>query len=407
MKRFFPDSVAGRTLFVLLVGLMASHLASMAVYSKEGHEALRLLSDRLVAERMAIITRLLDDTPPPDRPRILETVNGPGVRVAWASAGAAAEGAAEGDRLPLIEHLLKLYLGGRGDGEVRVSYADREAADPPASFPAIANGGFADHSPAMRRYLQDIAAHADASKTVRTSIQLSDSTWLDFSAPLHVPTPFLSLRFILSMSIMLLGVAALSVWVVRRSIAPLTTFARAAERLGVDVDAPRLPEAGPREIRQATRAFNEMQGRIHRFVEDRTQMVAAIAHDLGTPITRLRLRAEYVEDEEQRHKVLADLHEMEKMIASTVSFARDDGANEPRQTFDLVSLMQSISDDMTDAGQSVEFRAAGRLPYDCRPVALRRAFTNLIENAVKFGRRARVSVTRIRGAARPGAPDWG
>jgi signal transduction histidine kinase len=145
-------------------------------------------------------------------------------------------------------------------------------------------------------------------------------------------------------------------------------------------------------VRRAAHAFNQMQERIRRFVEDRTQMVAAIAHDLGTPITRLRLRAEYVEDEEQRQKVLGDLEEMEQMIASTLAFAREDGVNEPRETFDLNSLLESICDDFADAGQAVEFRADGRLAYDFRLVALRRAFTNLIENAVKYGSSAQVLV---------------
>jgi signal transduction histidine kinase len=194
------------------------------------------------------------------------------------------------------------------------------------------------------------------------------------------------------MSIMLVAVVILSVWVVRRLTARLATFARAAERLGVDVSAPRLPESGPREVRQAARAFNEMQRRIRRFVEDRTQMVAAIAHDLGTPITRLRLRAEYVGDEEQRRKVLADLDEMERMIASTLSFVRDETATEPRQTFDLVSLLQSVCDDLSDAGHTIGFHSEGRLPYECRPIALRRALTNVIENAVKFGNQAWVSL---------------
>ena len=121
-------------------------------------------------------------------------------------------------------------------------------------------------------------------------------------------------------------------------------------------------------------------------------MIAAIAHDLGTPITRLRLRAEYVEDEEQHKKMLADLHEMEEMIAATLAFARDDGASEPREIFDLNSLLQSICDDISDSGYTVEFLPGGRLPYAFRLVALRRAFTNLLNNAVTYGEKAHLSV---------------
>ena len=126
------------------------------------------------------------------------------------------------------------------------------------------------------------------------------------------PEPFWSIRFFLSMAVMLVAIAVLSALVVGYLTKPLATLAGAAHRLGVDVKAPPLPEGGPAEVRQVTEAFNEMQERIRRFVEDRTQMVAAISHDLGTPITRLRLRAEFVEDEEQQKKMLADLDEMEK-----------------------------------------------------------------------------------------------
>jgi signal transduction histidine kinase len=161
----------------------------------------------------------------------------------------------------------------------------------------------------------------------------------------------------------------------------------------MDVKAPPLPEIGPAEVRQATRAFNEMQDRIRRFVEDRTQMVAAISHDLGTPITRLRLRAEFVEDQDQRNKMLADLDDMEKMVFSALAFARDEAAGEPRAMVDLRTLLQRVCDDLADAGHAVELAATEKaVPYECRPVALRRALANLVENAVNYGQRARVSL---------------
>ena len=136
-----------------------------------------------------------------------------------------------------------------------------------------------------------------------------------------------------------------------------------------------------------------MQDRIRRFVEDRTQMLAAISHDLGTPITRLRLRAEFVDDKEQRKKMLADLDDMEKMVFSALSFARDEAASEPHAMVDLRTLLQRVCDDMADAGYAITLDVGnGAVPYGCRPAALRRALTNLIDNAIKYGRRARVSL---------------
>jgi signal transduction histidine kinase len=187
-------------------------------------------------------------------------------------------------------------------------------------------------------------------------------------------------------------VVILSSIVVYHVVAPLRTFASAAQGLGMDVNSPPLLESGPREVRRATHAFNEMQRRIRRFVEDRTQMLAAISHDLRTPIMRLRLRAEVIDDEDERERALADLDDMERMIASTLSFAHDDAAVEARETVDLVALVQRVCDSIEDAGLPVEFEGEGRVAYACRPGALRRALSNLIENAARYGERARVEL---------------
>jgi signal transduction histidine kinase len=161
---------------------------------------------------------------------------------------------------------------------------------------------------------------------------------------------------------MAITVIVISIWVVRRATEPLATFGRAAERLGRDVRAPPVPERGPSEVRKAVQAFNRMQDRIRRFVDDRLRMVAAISHDLRTPITRLRLRAEFVEDEAQQQKMLADLDEMENMISTTLAFARDEASSEPTQDLDLLALVQRVCDDMADAGSTISFEGKGRIP---------------------------------------------
>ena len=388
------NGITGRTFLVLLLGITVSHIISLTVTSYESHEALNLLRDRLLAERMAVITRLVDATPPARRAEIAKLVDSPGVRVALNAQRASIGTTKEGERPHFLEHILQLYLGDRSTNEVRVSYHDGTQTKRSGEvFPSVSSH-LDEHAREVKQYVEKIMSQTKVAGTVRASILLPDSTWLEFATPLDVPRPFASLRFELSIVFMIVAVLVLGLWAVWRWAAPLTSFARAAERLGVDVNAPPLPEAGPREVVRTAKAFNEMQARIRRFVEDRTQMIAAIAHDLGTPITRLRLRIEEVGDVGSRQKMLADLDEMEGMISSTLAFAREDAADEPRETFDLVSLLQSICNDMTDAGTSVELRAEGRIPYDFRLVALRRAFTNLVENAVKYGGNADVRVTQ-------------
>jgi len=224
------------------------------------------------------------------------------------------------------------------------------------------------------------------------SLSLPDGQWLNVTVTIRKPGTFWGLRFGLSLVVMLAAVLLLSGLVAYNLTKPLAVFASAAQRLGVDVRAPPLPVTGPAEIRQASGAFNEMQDRIRRFVEDRTQMIAAIAHDLGTPIARLRLRSEYVEDAEQHDKMLADLDDMEKMVFSTLAFARDDADAEPSTRVDLRILLQRICNDATDTGQEITLQIEDTaVPFTCRPATLRRALGNLVDNAAKYGQQAQVS----------------
>src|SRR5580692_11212476 len=174
--------------------------------------------------------------------------------------------------------------------------------------------------------------------------------------------------------------AALILWAVRRLTRPVATLAAAAEALGRDVNAPPLPETGPTEVAIAAAAFNTMAARIRRFVQDRTFLLTAIGHDLRTPITRLKLRAEFMEDDEQRRKMLEDLDELEQMVASTLAFGRDATVNEPISTMDLSELVRTVLDETADARpaaiEQLRYLGPDHLPVRVRPVALKRALTN-------------------------------
>jgi signal transduction histidine kinase len=182
-----------------------------------------------------------------------------------------------------------------------------------------------------------------------------------------------------------------AIWAAHRVTRPLAHFAEAADRLGVDLRAPPLPEHGSRELRKAARAFNQMQDRLRRLIDDRTMMLAAISHDLRTVLTRLKLRAEFIDDPQQRDKAVADIDEMRAMLDASLSFARDDTAEEARTSVDLSSLLQSLCDDLSDAGSKVAYDGPSRLAYRSQPVAMRRAFANLIGNALKYGGEADVT----------------
>jgi signal transduction histidine kinase len=211
-------------------------------------------------------------------------------------------------------------------------------------------------------------------------------------SPLLSVSPFSLWKVGAALGAMLTSVLLVAAWVLQRWTQPLTYFAAAAERLGTDIHAPHLSERGPFEVRTAAKAFNRMQDRIRRLVEDRIALAAAIAHDLGTPITRLRLRAEEIGDEAIRGPILQDLQQMHRMIGATLGFARLDFAAEAPEMLDLMSLIQRVADDFADAGAEVEIHGPTRLPVRSKPIALQRALTNIVENAAKYGKRARIYV---------------
>lgn len=403
--RFIPQTIVGRTVLVLLVGLTVSHLISMAIYSGDRQTALTTAGGRHIAERVAAAIQLVEGLEPPTRPQAIQALWGPVFSVTWTLESAL--GADAGDwRAGLVRSALSFYLDNVSPERVRVAYlkpiAEKRSPEKRSSD-ALGNPWVAMESHMRRMKMESpqtqvpqqmsrLAAVWHGSEILQVSVRLSDASWLNFATPAQRWQPFWWSQVFLSIVLMTVAVLVLSVWAVRRATGPLGVFTRAAERLGMDMEAPALDEEGPREVRNAARAFNEMQQRLRTFVRDRTQMLAAISHDLRTPITRLRLRAEFIEDPEQQKKMLADLEQMETMISATLAFAQDDAGEEPRKPFDIGVMLQSLCDDAADAGHKAAYDGEPRFTYTGRPVALKRALSNLIDNAVNYGGVARIAL---------------
>ncbi len=196
------------------------------------------------------------------------------------------------------------------------------------------------------------------------------------------------LHILLTIALSTLIVAPVAWLFARRLSAPIALFAEAAERLGRDPKAPPLEVSGSREVAAATEAFNRMQERLRRYVEDRTAMVGAIAHDLRTPLTRLRFRIEAAPDD-VRGKLAAEIDQMDAMISATLAFVRDTTRAGPREKLELSSLVESILDEAAETGSDATALPSDRLVIEGDPVALRRLIDNLVENALKYGQRVR------------------
>lgn len=199
-------------------------------------------------------------------------------------------------------------------------------------------------------------------------------------------------RFWIHLTLTLTTVIAVSVIAVRLVTRPIQRLADAADAFGRDLDSPPLAETGPTETRLAAEAFNRMQERLRRLIAERSRALAAVSHDLRTPLTRMRLRAELVDDETLRGQINADIDDMQAMVESTLDYLRGLRENEAVQTIDIEALLHSLVADQQAQERPVVLGDILAEPYLGRLTALKRAVANLIDNAVKYGHGARISV---------------
>nr|USU32446.1 ATP-binding protein [Methylobacterium sp. OTU13CASTA1] len=221
-------------------------------------------------------------------------------------------------------------------------------------------------------------------------MRLDDGRWLNGEAPLALPTPPWVRIGLIQIAASVVAVLVVIGIAMRGIVGPVKALASTAERAGRGVAVEPPPERGPRELRTMTAAFNEMQARSRAFVSDRTRMLAAISHDLRTPIASLWLRAEMVEDADLRDVTVRTISEMREMVEATLAFARDDLLAQDDGPLDLAALVRTIADNHRVLGHEVAVTAPASLPFHSRATALRRALDNLVANGVRYGGCARI-----------------
>lgn len=385
MIRWRPQGLIAQTIIVLLVGLTASHLLSMVVYSGDRSDALTHLGERAAATRIADAATLILRTSPEDRDALVMRYDGLSLAIAFADAPAFGSVAAPDAETRLVAEAIAQHLP--PGTQLRIHL------ETPRHVPLLA-------------HLRDSFYGEPVRTTIHAAVEGDDGRWLVLTA--LPPAQGANHSALASMAAMLVAIVLAAVWVVRRMTAPLETLAAAARRMAREVDAPDLAETGPAEVKDAIAAFNHMRREVRRLLENRTLMLAAISHDLRTPITLLRLRIEELEASDEREKMLASLDEMERMISATLSFARQDAADEPRVTLDFDALVEAMAADMQDLGRDVVYSGPDAPVWlSCRAQALKRAIGNLIENAVNYGGSAKVELTVMPGELRLTIADRG
>lgn len=381
-------------MFVMIVGLVLSHMLSVAIYTSDRRSTINLVGGEHISERMITLARLIEGAPPGERQKLARLASESVLNVSLGETPNVSDEIPRNLEEKILREVFTEHLSHYGLRSFRLSYRDAEPGEKGLNS------------------TQSFELAQGSQKLMQVSLQLAGGGWLNCSALIETSSSIWSLRFLLSLVVMTLAVIVVSIIVVYRINLPLRTFARAAHRLGTNIEAPPLPVTGPREMKEAINSFNGMQERLKRLINDRRQMLAAVSHDMRTPITLLRLRAEFVENDDEREKMLATLADMESMVNSILGFVRDEATEEEIRSVDIAALLNAICDDIGDLGGKVSFSGPDRLIYPCRPAVLKRALANVIDNAVKFGGNAYVelrdedeSIAIIVEDAGPGIPE--
>lgn len=353
----------GRVFVILLLGVVITAILTWWLANNERQRTLSEYRDNHAQERIEQLVVAMDALPAQDRSLFLEKAPPLGLAIAYEDFAQRPRKLAQtAYARQLIRHLqnnFAVYPLGR----------DPQACPPESDT-------------------KNIAIRCEA-----LGVRLRDGMGLRITViPPRPPAPVWRTNFSPFLYLVLGSLILFSYLIARMSMRPLQKMAAAAAALGQDIDRPPLAEQGTNEIIQATRAFNAMQARIRQNITQRTQMLAAITHDLQTPLTRMRLRLEKVRDDELRDRLINDLGDMQILIKEGLELARSLDTNEAMQTLDLDSLLDSICADASDAGQAVTYQGCGSTMVMARPQALKRCLSNLIDNAIKYGEQAQVSL---------------
>jgi len=356
MAHLLPRSLFGRLVLIFVGGMLIAQAASVGVGALEHAQVERRSHGQVWAQRVADIVSLLNALSAAEREHMARALSHRRLQVTVAASALVPATAAR---------------GGNQVSEFRDQLADALGRRP-FRFDAVHRR----HGP-----LQWV-----------TQVRLNDSSWVRFRYSPRPAHPGWPARWLIGLGIFLAVMLVIVLIAVRWVTQPLEVLAQAADALGEDIDRAPMAERGPTEVARAARAFNRMQRRLRETLADRMRLLAAISHDLKTPITRLRLRAEMLDDDDLRMKFTRDLEEMEALADAALDFMRGGKPQESVRAVDVQALVESVQRDLVEQGHEVRVEGRTLAPYMGRPVALRRCIDNLVGNALKYGTAVRVVI---------------
>jgi len=366
-----PRSIRTQLGLLIFVAFVAAQMLAAWLFTDERGAAIRAAQQSETSDRAVALAEALSDTPADTRDAILAASSSPSVRFEYQPDAIVAEDAPAittlAGHLPDDARSEELALGPHGD----------DRADPPAPFTWM-------HQRMLRAGI--------APSEVRLSIPLSDGGWLNVSARFQRPDVQLPPVLLGTTAVSLLLILG-ALWIgLRRITGPLRRLAVVSDSFGLDRELPEMPKGGPIEVQALSDALARMHGRLTRMISDRTQMLAALGHDLRSPITALRLRVEMVDDVETRKRMIAALDEMQHMVEATLAYARGVSADQPTEPVDLSAMLNEIASDLSQSGPEISVKAEPII-LSVRNIAMRRALRNVLENAQRYGNGAQVVLT--------------
>ncbi|WP_275545872.1 MULTISPECIES: ATP-binding protein [unclassified Pseudomonas] len=367
MKRFWPDSLSGRLVLILVTGLLAAQVLTSSIWYEVRHGQVLEIPTRLLATRLADLI-LLDRHDPQQAMALIRALQADDFRLLERPPSTSPLDKADRNRETLLREVVEQRTG----AAPRLRLLSLEVLDQdghPASLPVLFGTG-----PASGRFLVELQLPSGPLLYLQAT---EEQGWTN-TPPLSLLLDYLTRIYLLRIIVVVL-IALLAVRLVLR---PLQRMTGAAEALGQDIHRPALPVEGPREVRQAAQAFNAMQRRLIDSIAERTRFFAAVSHDLRTPITRLRLRAELLADEATRQRFRDDLQRMEEMVSASLDFLRSGELQDAREQVDIDALLQGLQADFHDLGAEVAIQGSAR-PLVAHASGLHRCLQNLLENAVR------------------------
>ena len=398
-----PSSLRGQMLILLLGALIAVQLITLALFFSERRLAVRAALGAEAAGRTANVVSLIEAAPTELHQEILRSARSPLMRFELSDEPRAKDDGPTG--AGVITNGIRQALG---DDIERDIWASVEPLSATAFFGMPPQHG----DPWMQRMHTRMHGNNAEPMGLIISIGLQDGRWLNAQTMFHRPPLQSAWQAVVSTVLMALAIIVVVWFMVRRITGPINALVEGADRFGRSGDTEPIPLAGPKEIHRLTDSFNRMQDRLTRYVRERVHMLAALSHDLRSPLTAMRLRLEMIEDEETRDRLEATVDEMQQMVEATLAFGKGITVNEPEEELSLQSLLQELVEDLTRIGAEVSLGQVEPARLRSRPTALRRAIRNVIENGVKYAGSANVSARTVNGSVRilvedsgPGIPN--